>query len=82
MKAKTQQDEDTGAHRLLCEPQATAIHRATTLRTAHNDRAPTRVPTSLRGGTYVLRQKPKGVRYMKPHTKPAPDLPKVVVATN
>src|SRR5258705_7532531 len=57
MKANTQHDEGRRSTSLTLRTQATAIHRAATLRTAHNVRAPTRVPTSLRGGNSVLRPK-------------------------
>ena len=52
--------QDTAPRRLLCELRSEAIHRAPTLRTLHNVRAPTRVPTSLRKGkTHVLDPRPK-----------------------
>jgi hypothetical protein len=51
--------QDTAPRRLLCELRSEAIHRAPTLRTLHNVRAPTRVPTSLRGGNTVLSPRPK-----------------------
>ena len=60
MKANTQHDEGRRSTSLTLRTQATAIHRAATLRTAHNVRAPTRVPTSLRGGNTLFNtSKPK-----------------------
>ena len=75
MKAKTQQDEDTGARRLLRGSQAGQIRRRATLRTAHKVRAPTRVPTSLRGGNTVLspRQKTRKRKERQLWTDTQPD---------
>jgi len=60
--------QDTAPRRLLCELQSEAIHRAPTLRTLHNGRAPTRVRTSLRRGkTLVLKTKDPNHAQRKEH---------------
>ena len=47
--------QDTAPRRLLCELRSEAIHRAPTLRTLHNFRAPTRLPNVPTRGKHCFK---------------------------